>query len=118
VLRVRDFLWLRILDVPVALAARRYSCAGELVLDVDDPTCADNAGCYRLETDEAATCERTREGADLALRIEDLSAAYLGGVSFSALSRAGRIQQRRPGAVERADRLFASQPAPWTVTDW
>jgi predicted acetyltransferase len=115
---VRDFLWLRILDVPVALAARRYASAGDLVLDVEDPACAENAGRYRVEAGERTTCERCRHDADLGLRVEDLSAAYLGAVSFSALARGGRIDERTRGAVVRADQLFASQPAPWTVTDW
>jgi predicted acetyltransferase len=118
VVRVRDFLWLRILDIPVALAARRYACLGDVVVDVDDPTCPDNAGRYRLTVGEFIACERTRADADLGLGIEDLSAAYLGGVSFSALARAGRVEERRHGAVALADRLFACQPAPWTVTDW
>jgi predicted acetyltransferase len=115
---VRDFLWLRILDIPVALTARRYASPGDMVLDVDDPTCPESAGRYRLQAGGASSCDRTRKDADLALGIEDLSAAYLGGVSFSTLARAGRIEERRHGALARADRLFASRPAPWTVTDW
>ena len=36
-MKLEDQLWLRVLDVPTALAARTYGRAGQLVLDVADP---------------------------------------------------------------------------------
>ncbi|MCL2781762.1 MAG: GNAT family N-acetyltransferase [Actinomycetia bacterium] len=41
-----DALWLRLLDVPAALTARRYACAGRLVVEVVDD-CADGASGER-----------------------------------------------------------------------
>ena len=99
-LRVRDFLWLRLLDVPMALSARRYDATGSVVLEVLDPTCAENEGRFRLEADArlaAGACEPTVASADVALRVEDLAATYLGGVGFGTLARAGRVEERRPG---------------------
>jgi hypothetical protein len=37
----------------------------------------------------------------------------LGGVSLQVLSEAGRIEEERPGALLRAERLFR-----WPVTPW
>jgi predicted acetyltransferase len=119
VTRLREFLWLRLLDVPVALSARRYALTDALVFDVADSGSPENQGRYRLETGPgAAACVRTTSAPDLALGVADLSAAYLGGVTFTTLRRAGRAAELTPGAAERADAVFASRPAPWTVTDW
>lgn len=117
--RVRDFLWLRLLDVPAALTARRYAARDTIVIEVADDACPHNTGRYALEVGEdLPVCERTATRPELELRVEDLAAAYLGGVSFTALARAGRVRERRADALARCDRLFASWPRPWTVTDW
>jgi predicted acetyltransferase len=42
--RVRDSLWVRLLDVPEALAARRYACDLDVVLEVTDERMPWNAG--------------------------------------------------------------------------
>jgi predicted acetyltransferase len=119
VTRVRDFLWLRLIDVAKALSARRYDAPGSAVLELVDPTCPATAGRYRLEADErSASCERTKAAPEIELRVEDLAAAYLGGVALTTLARAGRVRELRKGAVQRCDAMFASRPAPWTVTDW
>lgn len=115
--RWTDDLWLRLVDVPVALAARRYAGTGGIVLDVRDAFCPRNAGRYALDGGpDGATCRATTTAADLALDVADLGAAYLGGVSFSTLARAGRVEELTPGALRRADALFASEPAPWCAT--
>ncbi len=56
-----DFLWLRLLDVPVALAARCHAVPGEIVLEVIDEE-ADRfaSGRYRLSADrDSVECDRT-----------------------------------------------------------
>jgi predicted acetyltransferase len=110
-----DDVWLRLADVAAALAARRYATQGKLVLEVADHFCPDQAGRYLLEGGpEGATCQRSTEEADLTLNVADLGAAFLGGVRFSMLARAGRVQARMPEALARADALFASDSAPWS----
>lgn len=52
-------------------------------------------------------------GADLVLDAADLGAAYLGGTRFSALAQAGRVREETPGALDRAERLFAAHITPW-----
>ena len=109
-----DDLWLRLVDVAAGLAARRYASAGRLVLEVADHFCPDQAGRYLLEGGpEGATCQRTTEEADLALDVADLGAAFLGGVRFTTLARAGRVHALTPDALARADALFRSDTAPW-----
>ena len=116
-----DGLWVRLVDLPAALAARRYGAAGTLVLEVADAFCPWNAGRWRLAAtgepgDAAAIVERTDAPADLALDVADLAAAYLGGFRVSDLARAGRVEELSRGALRRADALFAADRTPWCAT--
>ena len=108
--RMGDGLWVRLVDLPAALAGRAYGEGGPLVLEVRDAVCEWNDGRWRLE---GGSCERTDADADLALDVGALGSAYLGSVSFAQLREALRVQELREGAVERADALFASRPLPW-----
>jgi len=47
-----DGLWLRLLDLPAALEARRYAASGVLTLRVADDFCPWNRGTWRIETGE------------------------------------------------------------------
>ena len=112
-----DDLWVRLLDVPVALAARRYATRDRLVLDVIDQLRPANHGRFALEGGpDGAACQPTGDDPDLRLDVSELGAAYLGGVRFSTLAAAGRVLERAPGALRRADQLFTSDPAPWCTT--
>lgn len=114
---VGDHLWVRLLDIGAALAARSYLVDDALVLELTDPFRPVNSGRWRLEAGPGgATCERTDDPADLALGVADLSAAYLGGVRFSTLAAAGRVEERTPGALARADVLFSWTSNPWCAT--
>ncbi|MEU2375632.1 GNAT family N-acetyltransferase [Streptomyces misionensis] len=113
-LRVRDECFVRLVDVGAALAARTYQAPVDVVLEVEDAFCPWNAGRWRLTGDvEGASCERTREPADLALSVRELGAAYLGGVSPAALAAAGRVRELRRGALAQASVGFGSAVAPW-----
>ena len=116
-MKLEDQLWLRVLDVASALTARTYGRPGRLVLDVADPFLG-LGGRFELDADEAgaATCKPVRRAADLEMTIADLGAVYLGGASFTALAAAGRVVERRAGALARADQLFAHHPLPWCST--
>lgn len=107
-------LFVRPVEVGAALAARTYAAPVDVVLDVADPFCPWNEGRWRLTGDaKGAVCERTRDAADLALTVREVGAAYLGGVSLSALSRAGRVRELRPGALGETAVAFRSEVAPW-----
>ena len=108
--RMGDALWVRLVDLGVALAGRTYGDGGPLVLEVRDAVCEWNDGRWRLDGD---ACERTDEEPDLALDAAALGSAYLGAVSFTQLREALRVEELRDGAIERADALFAWRPLPW-----
>jgi predicted acetyltransferase len=110
---VADGLWLRIADLPAALAARRYATPVDMVLDVDDKLLPENAGRWRLTADgSTATCVPTSEPADLVCDIADLGAAYLGGTALATLAAAGRVRELVPGALVRASTAFLADRAP------
>jgi len=108
--RMGDSLWVRLVDVGAALSARKYSADGSLVFDVQDEFCAWNQGRWQLDEGVAV---RTDDDADLALSAQSLGSAYLGGVSFAELSRAGRVEELTDGALARADALFRWDRHPW-----
>jgi predicted acetyltransferase len=113
-LRISDGMWMRIVDVPQALAARGYSSDGTIVFEVADSFMPGVAGRYRLTVSGGeGRAERTTDAPDLQLEIQDLGAVYLGGFTFANLGRAGRTVECAPGARERADALFASNVSPW-----
>ena len=114
---VFDHLWVRVLDVPAALSARRYGTDDRLVLEVRDPFRPANEGRYVIEGGrDGAACRPTGDEPDLALGITELGALYLGGVTATTLARAGRVEERSTGALRAADAFLASSPAPWCCT--
>jgi predicted acetyltransferase len=113
-LQLGDGLWIRLVDVPRALEARRYRTDGRVVLEVRDEFCPANHGRYELEGGpDGAICRPTDADPDLELAVEDLGAAYLGGTSFDALARAGRVRILQAGAEAGADAMFGTARAPW-----
>ena len=113
-----DGVWVKLMDVPAALAARAYSADGRIVIRVHDDVSPQkhgrNDGAYRLEADgDGASCVATTEAADIELAVADLAATYLGGVSFTTLRAAGRVEETASGALERADAMFAGKRMPW-----
>ncbi|MBY8878809.1 GNAT family N-acetyltransferase [Actinacidiphila acidipaludis] len=111
-----DWLWVRVLDVPRALAARGYRMDGRLVLDVADSVRPEVAGRYALTVSGGtAACERTDEAADLSLDVSDLGSVLLGGVAPSALADAGRVRAGDPRVLPLADALFGAERTPHTV---
>jgi predicted acetyltransferase len=115
-MRLKDGMWVRLLDIPRALTARRYPHDGRIVFDVRDAFCPWNEGRYALDARaEGATCEQTDDEAELLLTTNELAAAYLGGSTFSQLHRAGRVSEERAGAIGTADAMFAWDPPPWAM---
>ncbi len=113
-----DFLWVRPLDVAVALAGRRYAAPGRLVLRVEDPLGL-SAGTFLLEADPGgATCCPTDQSPQITLGAGSLGSIYLGGVALRRLAGAARADEHQPGALDRADAMFHSAIAPWSDTEF
>jgi predicted acetyltransferase len=113
---LNDGMWLRVLDEAAALRTRTYACADRLVLDVHRP----DGSLVTLEIEggpDGAECRPTSAEADLALGTSQLGSVFLGGVAFSQLFQAGLVDELRPGALARADAMFAAQPVP-AMTSW
>ena len=111
--RVKDSLWVRLVDVGRALSERRYAAPVDVVLEVTDELCPWNAGRWRLRADGVgATCERSPDDADLSVDVAHLASAYLGGMSLASLAAAGGIGEHRGGALREAATAFGWHRAP------
>ncbi|HEV8648873.1 MAG TPA: GNAT family N-acetyltransferase [Actinomycetes bacterium] len=117
VTEMTDGLWVRLLDLPAALAARRYAVPGSVVFQVADRLRPANDGRFLLEGGpDGAECRPTGREPDLVCDVADLGAAYLGGIRLGSLAQAGRVLEQVPGALARADAMLATDPAPWCTT--
>jgi len=107
---LRDGLWVRLVNIETAMAARSYRDRGSVVIDVVDEFCPWNAGCWRVGSDGV---ERADDAPGLRCDISALGSVYLGGFTWSQLARALRVQELHPGAVAQADAIFEAGKAPW-----
>ena len=98
----RDGLWLRIVDLPAALAARRYAAPVDVVLDVTDALLPANAGRWRLRVGAGGAlvnCSPTDAPADLSCDV----------ASWARRTWAARSSARSP----RPAASRSTAPAPW-----
>jgi predicted acetyltransferase len=111
--RLHDALWVRVLDVPAALAARRYATDIDLVIEVTDAMIPTNAGRWRLRGSATeAECAATTAAPDLSCDVKSLGAVYLGGTSLTTLAITGQVVEHTPGALARADAALRWHRAP------
>ncbi|MDQ0381742.1 GNAT family N-acetyltransferase [Amycolatopsis thermophila] len=108
-----DELWLRLVDVPAALAARTYGPGEPVVVEVSDPLLPSNTGRYRIGPEEVRT---TAAEPELRMAPDVLAMLYLGDALPSALAAAGRIEVADAAALPRADTLFPVPVPPWCGT--
>ena len=108
-----DGLWARLVDVPAALAARRYRTSGRLVIEVVDQFLPDSGGRFLLEGGpDGAECRRTTDEPDLVVDADTLGAGYLGRSNFAMFRAAGRVVGSEQ-AVRLADTMFSWHVEPW-----
>jgi predicted acetyltransferase len=113
-----DETWLRLVDVPTALAARSYAAAEPVLLAVHDPFLEKNAGVYRIA---AGGAERVGSlggpvQPELECDVAALAMTYLGDRSPSQLVATGWWRADDSAAVHRADAAFTTSVAPWCGT--
>ncbi|MFG2057161.1 GNAT family N-acetyltransferase [Micromonospora sp. NPDC048930] len=111
--QLTDGLWVRVVDVPAALAARRYATDVDLVVEVTDELLPENSGRWRLVGGRSgAECVATTAPAQLACDVRALGELYLGGSGLAALAAAGRLRELVPGTVAAAAPAFTWHRAP------
>lgn len=110
---VTDEVWVRLVDVPAALAARTYSPAEPVVLEIHDPQLPGNEGRYRIGRDGA---ERTGAAPALRLDVATLAMLYHGAWRATDLADTGRVEVADPSAPARTDTLFGTRRAAWCGT--
>jgi len=113
---VYDSLWVLPLDVAALLSARTYASAGRLTIEVVEP--GGPKGRYVLDGGpDGASCLAAPDATpDLTCPHAALGAVVLGGNTWATLSEAGEVDEHLPGALARADAMFATAPAPATLT--
>jgi GNAT superfamily N-acetyltransferase len=111
-----DSLWVRLVDLPEALAQRGYEADCDVVVEVADEPAPWNAGRWRIRVKEgAADVTRSDDAAEVSLPVTALGAAYLGGTNLAALHRAGLLTEHRPGAVRDLWRAFRTDVGPYAA---
>ena len=110
---VRDETWLRIVDVPAALSARRYTTEDEITVAVNDSLLQNNSANFVISADGAEPADRQ---AQLRVGVEGLAAVLLGGATWRSLDAAGLVHTDDPAALIVADRMFAVPDAPHAGT--
>jgi predicted acetyltransferase len=103
-----DALWLRIMDVPVALEARSYDADLDTVIEVRDGFRSDG-GRFALEVRGGlARCVRTDARPVFEMDLDVLGSLYLGGHRAATLAAANRIRCSDPESLARLDQAFGS----------
>lgn len=108
-LTLAEGLWLRLVDLEGALAARSFAGGEPAVLEVADALFERNGGRWEIGSE----CRRTQAEPDVALDVADLASAYLGAFSFAQLAAAGRARELRAGGLARASAQFATPLPPY-----
>jgi len=104
------------LDPAALLAARTYASPGELTIEVVDRD--GSRSRFVLDGGPAGASCRVSSTAspEVSCSRSALGALLLGGNSWATLTEAGEVDEHRAGAVSRADAMFATAPAPATLT--
>lgn len=112
-----DGLWVRVIDVPRALAARGYEREGSVILEVVDPEAS--GGRWRVALDASAagaTCVETTRSADLTIPVTALGSVYLGAHDLRDIALRTGADEHAPGAMATAAALFRAAREPWCST--
>lgn len=111
-----DGMWVRLFDVPGALAARTYEREGRVVIEIVDPEAAAPVRVELDATPDGATCRPTDRSPDLTLPVGALGAAYLGGARLRNATIATGVDEHSPGALAAVDALLRTADEPWCST--
>ena len=114
-----DNLWLRIVDLPIAVAERGHAAHLDVVVEIGDAILPEQVGRWRWTAtrDGVGALERTEAAADVTLDIGDLGAVWLGGQTIAARAAAGYVTGD-PAAVAALDAALRTPVGPVTTIDF
>jgi len=111
-----DSVWVLPLDAAALLGARTYSAAGKLVIEIVDPDGSRERIALEGGPDGATSTGRAGAVPDLSCSRSTLGALSLGGTSWATYAAAGAVDEHSAGAIAQADAMFATAPAPATIS--
>jgi predicted acetyltransferase len=111
-----DAVWVLPLDAAALLGSRTYSAAGKLAIEIVDPDGSRSQIALDGGPDGARGAEQANAAPDLSCSRATLGALSLGGTSWATLAAAGAVDENSSGAIALADAMFATAPAPATVS--
>ncbi|MDT5179460.1 MAG: hypothetical protein QOJ95_3658 [Mycobacterium sp.] len=101
-----DGLWLRIMDVAVALEARTYLVDLDTVIEIEDGFRSDGGRFALHVKDGRARCVRTDAPAEFVMGLDVLGSLYLGVHSAARMAAANRIRGGREESLALLDAAF------------
>ncbi len=114
-----DRYWVRLVDVKAALSQRSYSIDGSLIFKIQDDFLPWNQEILELSCESGkVSCSTSNKNPDIVLNAGDLGAVYLGGINFSTLFSANRIEELTQGSVAKANLMFSTSRKPWGFDGW
>lgn len=112
-----DGMWVHLLDVRGALAARSYERPGDIVLEIVDAERGGTTERVHLTAGpDGASCVATKRDPDLTIHANALGAAYLGGTALRLAAISRGFDEHRPGALDEATALFRTVEPPRCTT--
>jgi predicted acetyltransferase len=111
-----DSVWVLPLDAAALLASRTYAASGKLVIEIVDPDGSRSQVALDGGPDGAQSVEQPSATPDLCCSRATLGALSLGGTSWATFAGAASVDENSPGAIALADAMFATAPAPATVS--
>lgn len=111
---VEDFTWLRVLDVPAALAARGWEADGSVEFSVTDPM-GFAEGAWRVTVADHTADVTPLDAAAVRVDVTALASLYMGLVDASTLAVAGLIEGPADG-IDALARLFRTAVPPYSLT--
>ena len=111
---LEEQLWVRLVRLDEALAARTYATPIDIVLEVADPACPWNDGRWRVCADHTgATVQRSSDPADLQVTASVLASGYLGDDALHRALAGGALTESTRGAATALARAMRGDVAPW-----
>ena len=117
--QLRDHLWVRVVDVAAALAARTYGADDALVIELIDDFRPELSGRWLVDggPDRRHVRAHRPRPPTSPRRARARRASTSAGSPMSTLAAAGRVQRARRAVPSRAaDRFFTTHPSPWCTT--